>query len=992
VICQSVTEKKKKKRYRVCVDSGANKHFLKDIDLVRRVLSGKITVNSANEEVGKLNKCVSKVLKVGKSNFFVQNPIYAPMFSHNLLSASELEEAGHRVIFEKDKTGLKSTNSRIEVSTGEVIHLTKQSGLYFFDVVVSGEQHEVVAYSTKALIHQRAMHLGRNDCNCESCLRAKGQRKPHRKKRKPHLKATVYGRRHHVDTKGPIPIAALFGEKYLVQWVDDATGEITNYGCKTKSEIKKLVKKHCLRRGRPFIIRSDNGTEFMGGFDDECEARGIIRERTSRYNPQENGNVERANRTIFDSAMASILHLDKRLWLLACEASAYVYNLMERSSRPSVYEMKHGAKPDTSHLRVFGCRCFYYDPHHKATEDRYKPATFVGYTDKQAYRCLYFDNGKPVIVEEKDVKFHESVFTMLSEEELVFPWPEDEDDSNDDETGQVEAQQQQQNSESQLNNDTTNSVDPAAERAGGDAAASSMEDADNFVKDQTENFTIHSERGDSPKQLENSGAGGDSSPKIERSDSWFWEGESDSEMLAQIELPESADEETPLKIVPRHQQQSVSEKESSSDEEVALQPVLPRNYGKQEKIPGSAPTTPVRSTIRDHIQSQNNPAPPLSLSPLVTGDETLDMLEEEQQANQAQAKEDRIFANFAQSALAQLVTLTEKQALNGPMKEKFEEQLEVEWKNFMEKQAFEDAEFSDMRPGERATPMKLVYQDKERDDKVKVRGCILGNLQPDIPTYEKYSPVANYSTFRLLLGLANQEGFDDDDFDLTACFLNTPVDERVFVRPPTVWQKRKNVKLWKLKKWVYGAKKSPRKWTDYCCAQLEKDGWKRSQYDPGLYWKDEGTERVYLLLYVDDGFMVGPKNLAQQEKKKILEKFPGTNSSRTVDKDGVERFRFVGVEVVRDKKKKTVKLHQQPLVEKLLEKFNVKETAATPITEALTNEGPKNTVFPYRMLVGSLMFLGVSTRPDLSFSIKELSRFLESPSESTVQAGLRVLK
>ena len=46
----------------------------------------------------------------------------------------------------------------------------------------------------------------------------------------------------------------------------------------------------------------------------------------------------------------------------------------------------------------------------------------------------------------------------------------------------------------------------------------------------------------------------------------------------------------------------------------------------------------------------------------------------------------------------------------------------------------------------------------------------------------------------------------------------------------------------------------------------------------------------------------------------------------------------------------------------------------------------------YRQLVGSIMFLAVSSRPDIAFATKELSRHLNNPGEVHVQAGLRVLR
>lgn len=49
-------------------------------------------------------------------------------------------------------------------------------------------------------------------------------------------------------------------------------------------------------------------------------------------------------------------------------------------------------------------------------------------------------------------------------------------------------------------------------------------------------------------------------------------------------------------------------------------------------------------------------------------------------------------------------------------------------------------------------------------------------------------------------------------------------------------------------------------------------------------------------------------------------------------------------------------------------------------------------MFPYRQLVGSLMYLAVGTRPDISFAIGSVSRYLEKPTVVHEKALKRILK
>ena len=56
-------------------------------------------------------------------------------------------------------------------------------------------------------------------------------------------------------------------------------------------------------------------------------------------------------------------------------------------------------------------------------------------------------------------------------------------------------------------------------------------------------------------------------------------------------------------------------------------------------------------------------------------------------------------------------------------------------------------------------------------------------------------------------------------------------------------------------------------------------------------------------------------------------------------------------------------------------------------------EVPANSkLFPYRELFGSLMYLTTCTRPDIAFSVGQLSRYVQSPTQQHIGAAKRVLR
>jgi transposase InsO family protein len=75
-------------------------------------------------------------------------------------------------------------------------------------------------------------------------------------------------------------------------------------------------------------IRSDNGTEFKNSFHKLLEEEGIKHEFSSPYTPQQNGVVERKNRTLLDMArtMLDEYKTPDRFWAEVINTACYSIN------------------------------------------------------------------------------------------------------------------------------------------------------------------------------------------------------------------------------------------------------------------------------------------------------------------------------------------------------------------------------------------------------------------------------------------------------------------------------------------------------------------------------------------------------------------------------------------------------------------------------------------------------------------------------------------
>jgi transposase InsO family protein len=106
-------------------------------------------------------------------------------------------------------------------------------------------------------------------------------------------------------------------------------------------------------------IRSDNGTEFKNSqIEGFLEEEGIKHEFSSPYTPQQNGVVERKNRTLLDMArtMLDEYKTQDRFWAEAMllHQPLYLHRILKKTS----YELLTGKKPNVSYFRAFGSKCF----------------------------------------------------------------------------------------------------------------------------------------------------------------------------------------------------------------------------------------------------------------------------------------------------------------------------------------------------------------------------------------------------------------------------------------------------------------------------------------------------------------------------------------------------------------------------------------------------------------------------------------------------------
>jgi transposase InsO family protein len=153
----------------------------------------------------------------------------------------------------------------------------------------------------------------------------------------------------HMNLFSPIAYISIDGSKYCLVIVDDYSRFTWVFFLQEKSQTQDTLKGFLRRAQNEFglrikKIRSDNETEFKNsqieGFLDE---EGIKHEFSSPYTPQQNGVVDRKNRTLLDIARSMLdeYKTPDRFWAEAINIACYSINrlYLHRILKKTSYEL-----------------------------------------------------------------------------------------------------------------------------------------------------------------------------------------------------------------------------------------------------------------------------------------------------------------------------------------------------------------------------------------------------------------------------------------------------------------------------------------------------------------------------------------------------------------------------------------------------------------------------------------------------------------------------
>nr|GFB15591.1 hypothetical protein [Tanacetum cinerariifolium] len=172
----------------------------------------------------------------------------------------------------------------------------------------------------------------------------------------------------HMDLYGPMRVESVNGKKYILVIVDDYSRFTWVKFLRSKDETPMFIIKF-LKMIQVWLnvpvrrIRIDNGTEFVNQtLRDYYKEVGISHETSFACSSQQNGVVERRNRTLIEAACTMLIYAQAPLflWAEAVATACFTQNrsIIRLRHGKTPYKLMHGKQPDLSYFHVFGALCY----------------------------------------------------------------------------------------------------------------------------------------------------------------------------------------------------------------------------------------------------------------------------------------------------------------------------------------------------------------------------------------------------------------------------------------------------------------------------------------------------------------------------------------------------------------------------------------------------------------------------------------------------------
>ncbi|SDA00918.1 BZ3500_MvSof-1268-A1-R1_Chr9g10918 [Microbotryum saponariae] len=960
------------------VDSGATTHMVADRSLFTTYrqtahtkiggIAGGITAIGMGD--------VAFVAKTGHP-ITLRGVLHTPGLHVNLLSVSRLCDT--------DRVRLAFTSDGIDIAKDgrAIAHGTRvNDGLYLLDADHTKCQHLAFLSRSESpvpllTLHRCLGHLapssiqkmiaaglldgfgaGYSDKDveefvCNACLGSKGHRLPFPDSES--HSAERLGLVHSDVLSFPTP--SLTGKRYLVTFLDDHSRKLWAYAIDHKSDVFPtfqtwLAEVELETNARLRILRTDNGGEYRSNaFTEFCKSKGIRRQYSIPYTPQQNGRAERVNLSIVEGVLALLAdaRLPATFW---DEAAAYFVYCKNRCSHSALAKQTpesvwNGQRTTATALHPFGCTAWLtVAPDLRSKLDpKAARVIFTGY-DLASKAFRFFDHSINKIVLGRNATFLDDDFPGLP-----VTTPVDADDTDRQFVVPADTPAPAVKTRTPLvrsaHMDVSSSLD--------DSAMSAVDVAPGYTGGTLLNST----------DTESS-----SSPSPEPSSS-----------------PSPTNPLSPSPALSPSLAASSSPSVSPTDSDYSADPL--DLIGSQTPTRLGPPDVhrPDFSTYREPASAEESPDE-LDIIGRHSRDESpdeIDFLTQHHRAFIATDDDDPTLDAIEPVKSITSDPQTWREAMSSDEHNIWAEAAAAEFTAMRDDfKVFTIEPRSSVPPGATIVTSKFVWKTKRNASGEvmgrKARLVAQGNRQRDgIDFSETFAPVARFSSIRCLLALAAANGYHVHQADIDKAYLHGELDHDIWMTTPRGFDFPSD-KVLRLRRSIYGLKQAGRIWNRHIDTSLRNLGYKATGTDHCIYSRIDDQQRPhYIALYVDDLLIVSP---ALDEIERVIS---GLEQRYGVKRLGPAEY-ILGIQI-RRLDDGSIALSQERYIMDVLARFHFDTTTrgtTVPMTPGLSltaipGQGTERIRSWYLQAIGSLLYISLGTRPDIAFAVSYLSRFANNP-------------
>ena len=284
------------------------------------------------------------------------------------------------------------------------------------------------------------------------------------------------------------------------------------------------------------------------------------------------------------------------------------------------------------------------------------------------------------------------------------------------------------------------------------------------------------------------------------------------------------------------------------------------------------------------------------------------------------------------------------------------------------------------------------------DPRYKARLVACGYAQLyGIDYLDTYAPVVKHHSIKLVLAIAALKDLDLMQIDIKTAFLNGDLTEEIFMEQPEGFVVAgKEDWLCRLVKRIYGLKQAARCWFIKFNQAIITLGFVQCLHDQCVYYRfTKNGEYTIIIIYVDDGLICSNVSGVFIEIVNHLKK--------QFDVRSLPANRFVGIDISRNREKRTLSLSQPTFARSILSRFGMNDCnpmsiPAKPDRRLTPEMSPKTeddrnymANVPYRECIGSLMYLMAMTRPDIALALNQAAAYVSNPGREHWDAVLQIL-